>query len=240
MDMTLLRAGLAALLLVISLPAWCQAPSTATTEVDAKAPQLLGDGTRLMQAKKPAEAIRYFDNVIASYESRYKDKNVRYYSPRSLTEQLYYMVDAANNNKGSAMAVSANWGYAHYLKGYVLLDLGRAQDAKVQLERAVTLSPQNSQFLNDLGHVYQVEKNWKSALETFQRAEKAAKEFAPPNVSNAELGRAWRGTGYVLVELNRLDDAEATYRKCLELDSNDVATLRELQFVQGVKAAKPK
>jgi hypothetical protein len=42
--------------------------------------------------------------------------------------------------------------------------------------------------------------------------------------------------GFVDVELNRLDDAEAMYRKCLELDKNDAAAMRELRYVQGVKA----
>ena len=42
--------------------------------------------------------------------------------------------------------------------------------------------------------------------------------------------------GFAYVELNRLDDAEAMYRQCLELDKNDAAAMRELRYVQGVKA----
>ena len=234
--MTLLRIALSVLLLALSSPGWGQGTLPPSTEEDARASQQLADGVRLMQSKRSAEAIQIFDKVAASYASRFKDKNVTYFGARSPTESLLYVVQAANANKGSAQVVSANWGYAYYLKGYALLDLGQISEAKSQLQRAVALSPQNSQFLSELGHIYQVEKNWKLALETFQRAESAATEFSPPNVQNAELGRAWRGMGFVYVELNRLDDAEAMYRKCLELDRNDAAAMRELGFVQGVKA----
>ena len=148
-----------------------------------------------MQSKKSAEAIQIFDSVASGYEGKYKDKNTTYYSARSPAETLFYTLDAANSNKGSATVVSGNWGYAHYLKGYALLDLGRVPEAKVQLQRAVTLSPQNSQFLSELGHVYQLEKDWQSSLQIFQRAEDAAKEFAPANARNAELGQGMAGNG---------------------------------------------
>jgi tetratricopeptide (TPR) repeat protein len=232
----LLRIALSAFLLAVSLPAWCQGAPPSATEEDAKASQLLENGVRLMQSKKPTEAMQIFDSVASGYENKYKGKNTKFYSARSPAETLFYVLDAANSNKGGATVVSGNWGYAYYLKAYALLDLGRVSEAKVELQRAVSLSPQNSQFLSELGHVYQLEKNWQSALQIFQRAEAAAKEFSPPNARNAELGRAWRGMGFVDVELNRLDDAEAMYRKCLELDKNDAAAMRELRYVQGVKA----
>jgi Flp pilus assembly protein TadD len=233
-SVSLLRIALSVLVLAVSSPARSQAPPP--TGEDAKASQQLVDGVRLVQSKKSAEAIQIFDSVAAGYESKYKDKNTRFYSARSPAETLFYTLDAANANKGSATVVSGNWGYAYYLKGYALLDLGRVAEAKVQLQRAVTLSPQNSQFLSELGHVYQLEKDWQPALQIFQRAEGAAKEFSPANARNAELGRAWRGMGFAYVELNRLDEAEAMYRKCLELDKNDAAAMRELRYVQGVKA----
>jgi Flp pilus assembly protein TadD len=234
----LARMVVAAVLLALVLPspARSQAAPPASTGEDAKVSQQLVDGVRLMQSKKSAEAIQIFDSVAAGYESKYKDKNTKYYSARSPAETLFYTLDAATSNKGSATVVSGNWGYAYYLKAYALLDLGRVAEAKAQLQRAVTLSPQNSQFLSELGHVYQLEKNWQTALQIFQRAESAAKEFSPANARNGELGRAWRGMGFAYVELNRLDDAEAMYRQCLELDKNDAAAMRELRYVQGVKA----
>jgi tetratricopeptide (TPR) repeat protein len=106
------------------------------------------------------------------------------------------------------------------------------------LERALALSPRNSQFLSELASIYQGEKNWTTALQTYQLAEAAAREFSPPQVKDAELSRAWRGIGFVLVEQNRLDAAEKMYRQCLELNKNDSIALKELSYVLNLKAKK--
>ncbi len=148
-----------------------------------------------MQSKKSTEAIQIFDSVAAGYENKYKDKNTKFYSARSPAETLFYTLDAANSNKGSATVVSGNWGYAYYLKAYALLDLGRVSEAKVQLQRAVTLSPQNSQFLSELGHVYQLEKNWQSALQIFQRAEAAAKRILANQRAERRARQSMAGNG---------------------------------------------
>jgi Flp pilus assembly protein TadD len=223
--------------LFLAFAAWGQSSPLLPLPDDAKAKQLIEQGAHLLQAHKPAEALPYFDQVVALYQSRFKDANMRYYSARTPTEALFYMTDAAlADGKRGALAASGNWGYAHYLKGYALLDLGRPDEAKAELLRATALSPQNAQFLGELGHVYEVEKNWPLAMQTFERAEKAAKEFSPDNARNAELARAWRGEGYALVELGRLDEAEALYRKCLGLDPQDETAKQELAYVLSQKA----
>ena len=235
------RAGSAliavSLLLAGPAVAWGQGTQVAPTEEDAKAAQWLLEGERLVRDKRQPEAIAlYFDKTASAYEARFKDPTVKYYSARSMPETLLYLLDAAGGNKGSAVVVSANWAYAYYLKAYALLDLGRLAEAKAQLERALALAPQNAQFLSELGHVYQLEKDWKQSLATFERAESAAQQFSPERARNAELGRAWRGMGYALVELGRLDDAEAILLKCLDLDGNDALAMRELVYVRNAKA----
>jgi tetratricopeptide (TPR) repeat protein len=238
--MTLLRLCLPALFF-LAFAAWGQSPSPTPSPDDAKAMQLLEEGQRLVKAKRPADAIPYFDQVAGLYQSRFKDKNVKYYSARTPTEMLLYMAGAALSDKprSDAVAVSANWGYAYYLKAYALIDLGRVGDAKTELLRATALSPQNAQFLAELGHVYQMEKNWTLAMDMFRRAEKAT-EFSPDQARDAEQARAWRGIGYVLVELGRLDEAESMYRKCLALNANDAMAQRELAYVLSQKAKSTK
>lgn len=147
-----------------------------------------------------------------------------------------YLAEVANAKTGSAKVVSANWAYAYYLKAYALLELGRLSEARSNLERALALSPRNSQFLSELGNFYQRERNWTQALQTFQLAEAAAKEFSPLNAKNIELSRAWRGIGFVYVEQNRFEEAEKIYQQCLELDKNDTRAANELRYVRNLKA----
>jgi tetratricopeptide (TPR) repeat protein len=51
-----------------------------------------------------------------------------------------------------------------------------------------------------------------------------------------DLGRAWRGMGYVLIEQGRLEEAEAIYKKCLTLDPNDEKAKGELRYIKERKS----
>jgi Flp pilus assembly protein TadD len=232
--MSLLRALVTLSVLLIS--AYCWADESPPVSVDnAKFGQLLNEGAQLAQSRKPIEAISYFDKIIAGYEDAYKGEEAKLYCARWQVESLMYLLESANA-KTTAKVVSANWAYAYYLKAYSLLELGRISEAKALLERAIALSPRNSQFLSEMGNIYQRERNWPKALEIFQAAETAAREFSPQDLKNIELSHALRGLGYVYVEQGKLDDAERMYHQCLELDSNDSKAMNELRYIQGLKA----
>jgi len=197
--------------------------------------QMLRDGTRLVEAKKPQEAITdYFDKVLAHFDSRYRNSQEQIFCARNSTESLFYLQKAVNEKK-RARVISSTWADTHFAKGYALLELGRKVEAKASIEKALVLSPSNSRYLSELGYIYQQEKNWPKALETYQASEEAANLFSAPDLKTLELLRAKRGLGYVLVELNRLDEAEEKYRQCLELDKNDQKTMAELQYIQGLR-----
>lgn len=233
--MKVLRVLTVGIMVFASAAGWCQDDQSSVSDNDKAADQALTEGTQLVQSRKSAEAIQQFDKVIASYEERFKDEKTRFFCARSPVESLMYLVEAGRA-KTDAKVVSANWAYGYYLKAYALLELGRISEAKSNLERALALSPRNSQFLSELGNLYQRERDWPQALKTFQLAEVAAKEFSPPSSKNSELSRAWRGIGFVYVEQNRLDDAEKIYLQCLEFDKNDTRAANELRYVRNLKA----
>jgi tetratricopeptide (TPR) repeat protein len=238
--MNSLRILLVGIAVFYSFSGWCEDGLSSAIDEDRTSAQLRSDGTRLIQSGKPNEAIDYFDKLIARYEARFNDGKTQYFSTRSQAESLIYLLDFSNrktvDGKSTAKVVSSDWAYAYYLKAYALVETGRLSEAKPSLERALALSPRNSQFLSELGHIYQLEKNWQLAMQTFQLAEAAAKETSPPKVKDTDLSRAWRGLGYTLTELNRLDEAEKMYRQCLELDKNDAKALNELGYIQDLKA----
>jgi len=235
--MNIVRIVLLSIIFSVSFPIHAENAQPATTDQDKASARMLDEGTKLLMAKKPQEAIEYFEKIVADYEKRFKNSNDRIFSARSQAETLLYLLETAAEKKGGAKAVvvSANLAYAHFMKAYALIELGNLAESKLALERALALSPQNSQFLSELGHIYQRGKNWPLAMQTFQRAEKAA-EFSPPELKNDELSRAWRGIGYVYVELGQLDEAEKMYQQCLVLDKNDKRAMNELRYVQDQKA----
>ncbi|SKA00836.1 Tetratricopeptide repeat-containing protein [Enhydrobacter aerosaccus] len=207
------------------------------SEEDRKLGELLIKGAKLSMSGRQSEAIfMYFDRVASVYEARYKDKNVDYFCARHMAEQLFYLVHRANSGtKRPAVMAPINWALSYYLKAHALVDLGRPSEAKAPLERALALAPQNALFLSERGYLYQMQKDWPASLETYKQAEAAAQQFSPNETRNTELARAWRGQAYTLIETNHLSEAEALYRKCLDLDPNDAKAKRELQYIAQLR-----
>ena len=46
-----------------------------------------------------------------------------------------------------------------------------------------------------------------------------------------ELARAFRGKGYSLIDLGRLDEAKAAYQRALELEPNNETAQKELDYI---------
>lgn len=234
--MSFIRILIALSLIVVSAYA-SAADDTLPFVDDTKYAQILSEGVHLAASGNQSEAISKYDQIISAYEDAYRGKRVKIYCARWQTETLMYLLEAASAKKSEkAVVLSVNWANAYHMKAYSLVELNRISEAKEMLNQAITLSPQNSNFLAELGYIYQREKNWPKALKTFQAAASAARDFSPPEVKNTELSRAWRGMGFVYVEQHKLDEAERMYRQCLELDASDRIAAAELQYVQALRA----
>ncbi len=133
------------------------------------------------------------------------------------------------------MVLSSTWAEAHFGKAFALLKLGEVSEARSSLERAVALSPNNSQYLSELAYIYLLKKDWPTALKYYQQAEEFAYLGASPEDKAYTLAVARRGSGYVFVELDRLDEAEEKYLQCLATDPNDVKARGELEYVRNLK-----
>ena len=152
-----------------------------------------------------------------------------------MAEALLYALDGAKT-KTETLVVSRNWVEAHFMKGFALVDLGQLDAARVEFDAALTLGPHNSQVRGELGSLYNRQKDFSKALESYQRAEQDV-EFSPPEAKTLDRVRAYHGLGYAYTELAQWDKAEEMYRKALAIDSNDQRSLKELQYIQQQRAA---
>lgn len=205
------------------------------SEIEEKYAKLLNEGYKKLIARYTKESIdKYFDPVIEAYHLYYGNNGKHVYCSRGQTETLFYLLKAVDKNEESVV-ISQLWADAFYLKGYASLDLGEVAEAKTFVEKALELSPSNSLYLSELGHIYQVERKWIEAMELYKRAEESANAYSPENLRNEELTRAMRGIGYCLIELGRFDEAEKKYQKCLEINENDKKALNELKYIQSLR-----
>jgi tetratricopeptide (TPR) repeat protein len=202
---------------------------------EAENEHLLDDAALAIRGGLQQQAIdNALDPVITYYEQRYAHSSNVIYCTHSMPETVYYMGIAAAN-KQDAVALGPTWAQAYMLKAYALFDLQRYDEAAVALDKALKLSPENSQFLAELGAGYIRHKNWTKALETYQHAEVSAQTFSPAAAKDYDLARSWRGQGFVLTELGKLDEAEALYLKCLQLNPDDKRAANELKYVRNVR-----
>ena len=209
-----------------------------------KDPQMLKqlqEARTLIDSKKPAPAIEKCDKVITAFKAAYGSRKEKIYCARSSTESLGYLLKAAAEagrgaaTKPGAIALSSLWADAYFMKGYALQDLRRIAEAKASINRALELSPLSPQYLCELGEIYELEKNWPKALQTFKEA-KDNNSLAPDQSRALELNAARRGIGYVLVELGKLDEAEKEYQACLVADPHDSKAARELEYVRQLRS----
>lgn len=194
-----------------------------------KGAELLGNGS----LKK---AIDAFDRVIDQCD--FGDETRRVYASRSINDTIYYMALAAVAGQ-EAEAVDSLCSEALYLKGYAKLDMGRVDEAEEYVRKAIDMAPVNAVYLSELGHIYQIKRDMKTALDIFRQAEEAADSFSPDDVNVQELGRAKRGVGYSLIELGELDAAEQKFRECLELNDDDQGARNELKYIDQLRGTAP-
>lgn len=199
----------------------------------------LGYAMAMIRKGDPQGAIdQYLDPILARYEAAFANDKRQIYSVRSTAETLMYMMMAAGEKRG-AIALDATWGDTLYAKAFAMVDLGKHDEARRIYEKAVAMAPFNARYISELGNLSQQARDWPEALATFERAISAT-EFSPPELKDVELSRAMRGAGFSLIELDRLDDAEAMFRKCLALNPEDKVAKGELAYIAGLRAKSGK
>jgi len=230
------RLAFLLLLWAAPLPAQQPAPPAAAAPDSAAENALIERAVILIHQKKAAEAIPLLDQAIAILEKAHAGEKRQIYSARSPAETLMYMLEAAAAKK-EALAVGPEWSLALFLKGFALVDLGSMEAAGPLFERAVALSPANSQYLAELGEWHKNRREWDQAYARFKKAEEVAGLVAEHR-RKPERSRALRGMGFVLIEQGKLDEAEKMFRECLKIDPNDDGAKGELEFIRQQRRSR--
>ena len=207
-----------------------------TLGADSVGLQALDDARVLITAGHAQEAIdRHIAPLLADLEAQYRDLPGTRYCANTTPELLIYLLQSSLAKK-EATAVDSNLCNAYFLRGYAEVDLGQTAAAEADFERALALSPLNPHYLSEMGDLHLHRHDNAGALAYFAQAQDGAVSYAPKGKETHELTRALRGAGYAQVELGKLADAEASYRRCLELDPGDDKAKAELGYVVDLRA----
>lgn len=234
------------------------APATAITDgkappVDEKAEQawrdqqlqVLRQGDAWMEKRNPEAAIREgYEPVIAAYEAKYpQDDKVQYFSVRTMPETLLYLTSAAADHDRTgvgrrAVALDELWSYAYYSKGYALFELNRFDEAGQALDKALALSPHNAKYLVERSQVHRARGEWEQMLALNQSALAFIDIATPDDLKKSERAVALRSQGFALIELNRLDEAQDSFKQSLKFDSKSEIARGELEYIKKLRKQK--
>lgn len=116
----------------------------------------------------------------------------------------------------------------HYERAIALERAGRISEALAEYRRAVDVDPGFAAAHEALGYHYQRRGLLMKACDAFQTVAHLEGHYA-----------AHFNLGYVLVELERYEEALESFRRCLSLSPNDAAALYEMAYVYYVQGRLP-
>jgi Flp pilus assembly protein TadD len=120
--------------------------------------------------------------------------------------------------------VQRNEALLHFQRGLVLEQANRVQEAVEEYRRAIARNPHLREAHDALGFYYQRYGLLAKAAEEFRVVASLENDF----LSHFNLG-------YVLIELDRYDEALRAFQRCLELEPNEPATYYEIALLHSLR-----
>ena len=147
---------------------------------------------------------------------------------------------AAEGESGEVVAVANPYPTMGILLGSYYVETGKFRDAVRVLDAALALSPLPKDrlgqtvpdLLSERGIALGKLKRWNEALASYDTA------LRIKGMDKQMRAILYRGRGFVLIEMGRLDEAEAAYKKALTLEPGNKIALGELQYIKGLRAGR--
>jgi Tfp pilus assembly protein PilF len=216
------------LLIIAALMTLPVAAGAQDTDREAVASAAIDQAFSALNAGDPARAVATIDPVLAGFEKDFSGEKRHIFCSETPEQEGYYLT-TAEGGADNVRLVPASWCEAQYIKAFAMVDLKRLDDAQAAFERLVAYAPKNARYINELAYVFLAKKEWQHSIDVYTRAEAAA-TFSPAR-RDIERCVAFRGIGYDLVEMGRLDDAEVSYRKCLAIIPGEPKSVGEIEYI---------
>jgi len=146
--------------------------------------------------------------------------------------------DKTTLQSGKAVAVTNTYGTAAFLLGSLAVEKRQPEEALIWLERGLAFQPDNLLLVTEKGSAMILQHRFAETL-AFYDAQQPGDMLTQLANPGAEA-RILRSRGFCLIELNRLDEAEAAYVKSLELEPDHGGAKAELDYIRKLRAGGAK
>lgn len=187
-----------------------------------------------IKAKRLEQADQKLSKTLLCFHALMLDADSVYVTVANAAEFAKYQLEYQPSNS----AFWIDWGYreAIHLKAFILSANRDFDGALELLQRETDTAPFAAAPHNERGYILGFGlRRLQEALESYRRALSLAREFQS---SRNDEPIALRGIGFLLIELNDLDQAESMFKKSLELDPSSNIARNELQYIKQLKRLK--
>ena len=176
--------------------------------------------------------------IVQTFPDGQKTIHINDPSPAGTLGTLLNAVGAMKDQPGKSVSVSFNtYGIAALMLGSRAVSLQQPQEAVIWLDRGLAFQPDNLMLVTEKGMALTMQRRFAEALALYD-AQPPQDPLAEPVDPNG-MARIQRARGYCLIELGRLDDAEAAYNKSLELEPDHGGAKAELDYIRKARAGAP-
>ncbi|AYV49253.1 hypothetical protein CFHF_13115 [Caulobacter flavus] len=126
------------------------------------------------------------------------------------------------------------YGLALFLLGSAAVEARDFDRANAWLDKGLALQPDNLMLVTEKGMVLTAQRRFPDALALYDATFEKAGVF----LTSDQQGKArlLRSRGFALIELGRLDEAEADYKASLEIEPNHGGAKHELGYIAQLRA----
>lgn len=122
-----------------------------------------------------------------------------------------------------------SYAEAWFWLGWLAVHHGDFDLAAERLDTALALEPDSPAIMVERSLVLSQQRRYEESLALYERA-----LTARPWITATEKGKALRGSGFQLIELGRLDEAEEAFRQSLEVEDTRLAR-SELAYIEHLR-----
>jgi tetratricopeptide (TPR) repeat protein len=177
-----------------------------------------------------AALLKVLANMPRPFERVRLANGVTEYRGDSMADCLAY--GTAHGKSGSASLVCRGNPFptAAFFLGSYYDEVGQPEKALSALDAGLVAAPQSTALIGERGAALIALHRLDDALADYDRG------IAIENQAPTFRAKLFRGRGYVLTELKRLDEAEQAYVDSLKLDPNNPRANNELAYIATLRA----
>ncbi len=200
---------------------------------DAKGAQLRGHVNELVDllwAKRLPEAERKANELQENFEASF-DRKMSQYSFQSKEEYLEFKRTSPEQFEW------IDWGYTETLqmKAYIAADKPDFPTALSILATIEKVAPASAGAAAQRGYVLNRLGQPENSLAAYEKARSLSTRYQS---QRPYLAAALRGMGFALIELHKLDEAEAAFNDSLRIEPDNEGTLSGLAYIRDLRAKR--